>query len=644
MKVKIEPRFSFILIFLYFSFVLHGQQTNQEKIDSIQLLIVQAKQTSNMSSLKSGLKELANYFEYDGNWTAYDSVINEMLKIANDEKDLDYEAECYNKWGISNCFQGKNKKAVEYFEKALVINKELNDSASISNSYENMGIVYKDLAEFDKALKYQMNSLKIREKIAHPRLVNTYANIAIIYKTMEDYEMEGKYIMLALKKVKEGQDNNPSNIAIIYNQLGGYCNRKQNIDSSIYCYEKVVEFSEKAGWKRGIAVGKGNLAELHSDNGNYPLAIAMHRDVLNLSIEIEDCMGIAEECTYLAALYETIDRLDSALYYSTLGLEKAYNCNLGKDKLNLLKQHSLNLESKGDIHGALEYYKRFHQLSDSLFNSEKQTIVSDLETKYQTEKKETEIKQLSTENELKSQRIKFAIAAIIAIAVAAGFVIFLLIMRRRKIRAEQEQLKQQLFRSQMNPHFMFNALASIQSFLYKNEAKKAASYLGNFSSLTRSILINSTKEEISLDEEIATLKNYIELERMRLKDAFDYDINFDEDLETEFIKIPPMLIQPFVENAIKHGLKEKKEGGKLSVSFTDKGDNLQVQVVDNGVGIDHSKKEIKNGHKSMALSIFNHRIKIIRKKSKGLPLPQIKDLSVESKQGTLVEIHLPIYQ
>ncbi len=644
MSTKIWIKYPFILIFLCFSFVFYGQQSRQAQIDSLQLLINNAKKERSVGSLKSGLIELANCFEYDGNWIAYDSVINEMLKVANDEDDLYYKAECYNKWGVSNCLRGENQLALEFFEKTLVIYRELNDSNSISNSYENIGLVYKDLAEFDKALEHQLKSLKIREKINHPRLINIYANIATIYKVMEDYKMEAKYIQLMLIELRKNMNISPSAKAIAYNQLGHYYNENNNNDSSFYCYKKVIEFSEEAGWKRGIAVGKGNLAEIYFEKGDYAQAIAMHKDVLRLSVEIDDCMGIVEEYTYLANLYEKINRLDSALHYNTIGIEKAYFCNLGKDKMNLLEQHSLILEKKGDVYGALEYYKKFHQLSDSLFNSEKQTIVSDLETKYQTEKKETEIKQLSTENELKSQRIKFAIAAIIAIAVAAGFVIFLLIMRRRKIKAEQEQLKQRLFRSQMNPHFIFNALASIQNFLYKNEGKKAAGYLANFSSLTRSILTNSTQESISLEEEIETLKNYIELEKMRMKDAFDYEIKFDEELETEFIKMPPMLIQPFVENAIKHGLKEKDEGGVLTVSFTDKKDFLQVQVIDNGIGINNSKNETKKEHKSMALTIFDQRMKIIGQKFKNLPSPKIEDLSLQGRQGTLVEVYLPIFE
>jgi LytS/YehU family sensor histidine kinase len=106
----------------------------------------------------------------------------------------------------------------------------------------------------------------------------------------------------------------------------------------------------------------------------------------------------------------------------------------------------------------------------------------------------------------------------------------------------------------MNPHFLFNALGSIQNFMLKNETKRAAGYLNNFASLTRNILEHSAQEFVSVSEEIETLSSYIELEKMRLENKFEFEITYDKNLETDFINIPPMLIQPFVENAIKHGL------------------------------------------------------------------------------------------
>ncbi len=147
---------------------------------------------------------------------------------------------------------------------------------------------------------------------------------------------------------------------------------------------------------------------------------------------------------------------------------------------------------------------------------------------------------------------------------------------------------------------------------------------------------------INLSEEIEILKNYMELEKMRLKNSFEYEINCPDQLETEFIDIPPMMIQPFVENAIKHGLKEGKDKGRLIGSFEDKDEYLEVQIIDNGVGIDASMKSKQTRHKSMAISIFNRRMQIYRKHSRKVPLPNLTDRSSSGERGTRVELFLPV--
>ena len=129
---------------------------------------------------------------------------------------------------------------------------------------------------------------------------------------------------------------------------------------------------------------------------------------------------------------------------------------------------------------------------------------------------------------------------------------------------------------------------------------------------------------------------------MRLNNAFDYEIKYDEGLETELIHIPPMLIQPFIENAIKHGLKEIQENGMLTVTITDENEMLKVKISDNGIGIDQALKRENKGHRSMALEIFTKRMSLLRKSSYKIPAPKIEDLSVSGKQGTMVELYLPI--
>ncbi len=222
--------------------------------------------------------------------------------------------------------------------------------------------------------------------------------------------------------------------------------------------------------------------------------------------------------------------------------------------------------------------------------------------------------------------------------------IFLYRLKKRKDFFFRSELEQKLLKSMMNPHFIFNALASIQNFIYTNEPKKASSFLSNFSSLSRAILINSSKEAISLEEEIKMTTDYLTLEKMRKSDGFDYIVIFDEEEDVEFIQIPPMMIQPFIENAIKHGLANVTEKGQIEVKFTCLEKLVQIEIIDNGIGIDTKSETKDKNHKSMAMDIFKKRVFLLEKKYKTKLKYSSTDLKSEGKQGTKIYLELPIIE
>lgn len=207
----------------------------------------------------------------------------------------------------------------------------------------------------------------------------------------------------------------------------------------------------------------------------------------------------------------------------------------------------------------------------------------------------------------------------------------------------------QSLRLQMNPHFLFNALNSIQQMILANEEMVATKYLSRFSKLLRAVLIHSDKETITLKEEIEILKMYVELESVRFRDAFSYTITCDEDLETEEIKIPTLLIQPFVENAIWHGLMHKEGDRRLQISFSEQGDFLQCIIEDNGVGrkkareISHISGQDKK-HTSRGIAVSEERLKTLKSSSGKYGNIQINDLESPSGEGlgTQVIINFPV--
>lgn len=221
---------------------------------------------------------------------------------------------------------------------------------------------------------------------------------------------------------------------------------------------------------------------------------------------------------------------------------------------------------------------------------------------------------------------------------------------QKKTQMEKDivELEQKALRLQMNPHFIFNALNSIQSQIGTDNEQTARYYLAKFSRLMRQILDNSRQANISLEEEVNTLENYLLIEKFCNGDRFDYTISVDENLEKDFVKIPPMLLQPFIENAIKHGLKHSNaKRGMIVVSFIEKNNLLECSVTDNGIGRIKAEELNKNSketyHKSTALLVTQERLDLLND-NQNIRSLEIIDLYDEQKQatGTKVIIRIPL--
>jgi len=201
--------------------------------------------------------------------------------------------------------------------------------------------------------------------------------------------------------------------------------------------------------------------------------------------------------------------------------------------------------------------------------------------------------------------------------------------------------------AQMNPHFIFNCMNSIQKYILKNEKAKALDFLQHFSELMRSVLDSSTKTRITLDEEISMLEKYILLEQQRLDHKFDYSIDIAHDLQTDFFEVPGMIIQPYIENAIWHGLMNKPDKGKLSLSFEKENGSIRCIVEDNGVGRKRAAELSKQNsvtRKSYGMNISQKRMELLQKENLDIPEIQVEDLGFNGHpgSGTRVIIHFHV--
>ena len=206
------------------------------------------------------------------------------------------------------------------------------------------------------------------------------------------------------------------------------------------------------------------------------------------------------------------------------------------------------------------------------------------------------------------------LAGLVIVATGYGFYRYR-IQQLRKENALQQQmaaLEKSALQAQMNPHFTFNCLNSIQNFILQNDKKKAVEYLSRFARLVRHSLDASVQGQVTLEEEIALLDNYLALERERFNHRFDYEIEVAESLKGRYLHFPPMLIQPYVENAVIHGLSDKNKGGMIKIRFSEKGGAVLASIKDNGVGYRKSEQEQKQQrHKSVGMSITRKRLELL---------------------------------
>ena len=241
----------------------------------------------------------------------------------------------------------------------------------------------------------------------------------------------------------------------------------------------------------------------------------------------------------------------------------------------------------------------------------------------------------------------FLILAALSIIIA----LLLFLQQQRRLKAEGKielaRMEQRIFRLQMNPHFVFNALLAIQGFMYQRNVHDAGRYLTSFAKLIRHTLYGSSEELMSLDKEIEAMKYYLDLQRLRFNENFEYTIEIGDGIFPESLKIPPMLIQPFLENAIEHGLQHKTVGkGELSLKFCREQSSIVIEIADNGIGREKSSKKNRNKgrlHKSMGMTIVNKRIASLNKLLNTNIRLEITDLDMRSHgtSGTRIRIFIP---
>ncbi len=542
------------------------------------------------------------------------------------------------------------QKAANSFEKSYsTTNKQIVDEL-LANCYYSIGLGYYYTRVYSKSIISIQSSLKLRLIYGeYKHIIACYNILGIIHLAEDELEKAENFLDNGLKLAIENQDT--SSMITMYVNL-----------ASIYVefekFTKALEYSQQAYVLNGGVLNpqnastKMNIGHIYMQLNRLDTARLILEEGAKVFSNSEDLRSKIISLNLLGDLYVKTKEWSNLLMVSNKCMKLYEQYPDVQEQKSTALNLSLAYENLGNENKAYQNYKLYTVLKDSLFNTEKSKEIDRLEAAYQFEKTEKEMAVLLEENLLKEIEISEEKRSKTILLVTASFIlllaaIFFLIYKRNQDKKRHNlafkklEIEQRMLRSQMNPHFIFNALNSIQSYISTNSTYEAEVFLSKFSLLVRNILENSTTEFIDLDVEIETLTLYLELEKLRFNDKFDYTI--DVNLSDAAIEIPPMLIQPFVENAIIHGMKGKPNQGQINIIFSDaKEDMLLCQVIDNGVGRSLTKNKSTN-HQSLSTSLTNDRIQFFNTERGGNFEVNIIDLQDKKgiATGTKVELLIP---
>jgi LytS/YehU family sensor histidine kinase len=305
----------------------------------------------------------------------------------------------------------------------------------------------------------------------------------------------------------------------------------------------------------------------------------------------------------------------------------------------------------GDTANAYTNYVLHKKFSDEWIKTETSKGITEARVRYEVDNHNKEVALLSLR--LKNNRmLNFGFTGLIILTIALAWLIFRNLKLRDKRKLSEmnhkiSELTQANLRQQMNPHFIFNTLNSIQYYMYQNDKLATNNYLTKFASLMRKILDNSSKTSVPLRDELDALTLYLDLECLRFKDKFSYEITVDEEIDPLLFRVPTMLIQPYVENSICHGLMPKEEKGIVKIGMQLKEDHINCIIEDNGIGrkAAQEKQKLKDAnHNSIGTKIVSSRLDLVNSLY-GTTLQTVYTDLMNDKgepEGTRVEIHIPI--
>ncbi|WP_273568894.1 tetratricopeptide repeat-containing sensor histidine kinase [Maribacter halichondriae] len=522
-------------------------------------------------------------------------------------------------------------------------------------SLNMISVVFRKTDAIKSALDYSQKALELAETVENPskglkRSINVSLNgIGNIYQTLEQYDLAIEQFQKSMKL--EEELGNKLGLAINYQNIGECYEALGRLEEALQSYTISLSYNEEIDSDKGRIICKNGIAHVYVHQDKTEEAQLILEEILPQAVELGDQEIIALVHITLGWTLISLKKYKAAKGHLQQGLELAQEYNLPGEIAQANTYLSDLSWKRGDYKKAMEYYKVAEHYDDEISNDRNLRYVNDMILRYEAEKKSTQIEALAKDNEAVKQRLQkskttFLISGIVLVFLAG---LFYILYRQYQLKSDKKMLtlEQSMLRSQMNPHFLFNSLNSIKLYIINNEKKNAVHYLNKFSKLVRKILEASSLKEIPLAEELETVELYMNIENIRFSNEIDFKITIEDDIDPQLVRIPSLILQPFLENALWHGLSSKEGKKKIDLQVS-RGKNgfINITITDNGVGRQAAEK-IKESkvlkRKSVGIDITKERLANFSRDYQNYFNVEILDLFDQNNNptGTKVVVHIP---
>lgn len=584
--------------------------------------------------------DFANAIVYYKKSAAIDKSLNDLKGVAGS----------LNNIGNIYADQGNYIEAINYYTRSKELKLKVKDTMGVARAYTNIGSIYGEQGNYHKALENFNMAVSFYEKLGLSNYTERLMlNIGMVYDNLGNVEKALIYVNKALEVSKK--QNNQITIAICLSVKGSIYKTQLNYVNALEEFQKALQIRESINNKRGIGISLNDVADVQILVNQETKALKNFKKAEVVNQEIGSQIGLCRSYLGLARCFNSQKQYQKALNYTLKSQGIAIDMKLLQLQKEITELLSIVYKNIGDYKKAFESHQKYKILNDSIFNKENIEKITQLEYEYKYKQaldsasiRELKLTKtvLDTSHSLKkSQRnLLLGVIGFLVTSLILGAIIFILRLRNEKAKTQNVMIEQKLLRSQMTPHFIFNSLSVLQGMILNKEEKKSVSYVSKFSKLLRTILENSRDKTVLLSQELVAIENYLALQNLE-NNKLVYTISVENTIHTSIFKIPPMLIQPFVENAVEHAFVNFAGTRIINIEIVYINEDLVCVIKDNGVGVNYIKEGKSQTKKSLSTTITAERLKILSKDFKRKGSVIIEDRKKYNELGTIVTLILP---